>query len=108
MTKSNGVIIHTDTLGISLMDDIALCEAVEHRFLTLCKVYLQMRGVALIPPKELNADMLRWRQMRGRHRIGDFRHSMDELKSTQRIAQWTLDVNSKLRNQEHITLEWEH
>jgi hypothetical protein len=88
------------------MDDIALCEAVEERFITLCNSYLQIRGVMLVPPSELDRDLLLWRTMRKRHKTADFRNTADELKAVQRIAQWTLDVNDKLRNQEAKVLEW--
>lgn len=104
-TKASPV-IHTDTLQASRIDDISLAEAVEHRFVTLCSSYLQIRGVMLVPPPELDGDLFRWRTMRKRHKIGDFRNTQDEIKSTQRIAQWTLDVNNKLRNQDPKVLEW--
>ena len=104
--KKNNHIIHTDVLVESVQDAIALGLAVEQRFLTLCEAYIAIRGVCLVPPPDLNADLFRWRQMRVRHKKGDYRNSADEIKSTQRVAQWTLDVNNKLRNQDPKVLEW--
>lgn len=104
--KKKAEIIHTDVLRPSSMDEILLAEAVESRFLTLCNAYFNIRGVCLVPPDDLNADMYRWRQMRIRHRKGDLRNTVDELKSTQRVAQWTVDVNNVLRNQPSSVVEW--
>lgn len=106
--KKNNVshTIHTDVLVESVSDTIALGLAVEQRFVTLCESYLTIRGVCLVPPADLNSDMFRWRQMRLRHKKGDYRNTVDELKSTQRVAQWTLNVNNKLRNQEPKVLDW--
>lgn len=91
--------IHSDALGPSAQDDIALSDAVEERFLTLSGTYLRVKHEELPIPADMNYDMLRWRKMRVRHKRGDFRHSAAELKSVQVIAQWTLDVNRELRNQ---------
>lgn len=99
-------IIHTSVLVPSTPDEIGMGEAVEERFLTLCKVYIRERGVALVPPTDLNSDMLCWRQMRVRHKKGDFRSSRDEVLATRRVANWTLLVNQKLRNQEQKPVEW--
>ena len=74
-------------------------EAVEARFLDLCGSWQRVKGVDLPIPESLNADMLRWREMRVRHRSGDFRHTEVELTSTKAIAQWTLDCQAELRNQ---------
>ncbi len=38
---------------------------------------------------------------------GDYRHSAAEKKSVREVAQWTLDVNNRLRNQPENILEWE-
>ncbi len=107
MSRRNGRgRIHLDLLQTSRADDIALAQAVEDRFLDLSGTYMRVKGTELVPPPELNADMLAWRKMRVRHKAGDFRHTGSELKSTQRIAQWTLDVNAALRNQETTKMEW--
>lgn len=80
-------------------DTIALGQAVEERFLDLCHSWLRIRGVEMPIPQSLDTDMLWWREMKIRHKKGDFRNSDAELKSTKTIAQWTLDMNSVLRNQ---------
>lgn len=80
-------------------------EAVESRFLDLCGSWQRVKGVDLPIPESLNADMMRWREMRVRHRTGDFRHTEAELKSTKVVAQWTLDRNAELRHQVPQKLE---
>jgi len=80
-------------------------EAVESRFLDLCGSWRRVKGVDLPISESLNADMMRWREMRVRHRSGDFRHTEAELSSTKAIAQWTLDCNAALRNQVPKKLE---
>ena len=106
MAKNNGSVIHTNILRPSRVDEIELCVAVEERFLTLCRFHLQVRGIALVPPPELNKDMLLWRQMRVRHKKRDYRNTRDETLSTRRVADWTLKVNCQLRNQEYKPIDW--
>lgn len=91
---------HGSMLKPSEQDTVALAMAVEDRFLDLCGAWLRVKGVEIPIPESMNPDMLRWREMRVRHRRGDFRNSEAELKSTKAIAQWTLDMNASLRNQQ--------
>lgn len=98
--------IHFNRLRPSVPDTIALADAVEVRFIELCGSYLRIKGEHLVPPRSLNQDMLRWRQMRVRHKHGDFRNTEAELQSTRAIAQWTVDVNRRIRNQEPMKIEW--
>lgn len=88
------------------MDDVALGNAVEERFLILCKKYLRNKGEELPIPTDLNSDFLLWREMRVRHSRGDFRAYRDEILSTRKIANWTLKVNSELCNQEYQPIEF--
>ena len=78
----------------------------ENRFLDLCESYLRITGNPLVVPKSLDADMLLWRTMMVRHKKVDFRNTEDEFKSLKNIAQWTVDVNNKIRNQEPKTIDW--
>lgn len=96
---------HGSMLKPSDADAIALAQAVEERFLELCHGWLRVKGAELPIPESLNSDMLRWREMRVRHRMGDFRNSEAELKSTKAVAQWTLDMNCSLRNQPRKSLD---
>lgn len=97
---------HKNVLRPSRTDIVLLAEAVESRFIELCDVYFRIKGEELIPPKFLDKDMLRWRQMRVRHKRGDLRHTEAEEKSTKAVAQWTVDVNCEIRNQPPKTVEW--
>lgn len=96
---------HGSMLKTSDPDTVALGDAVELRFLELFHGWLRVNGVELPIPESLNQDMLRWREMRVRHRMGDFRNSEAELKSTKAVAQWTLDMNCTLRNQPRKVLD---
>jgi hypothetical protein len=91
---------HGNMLIDSVADTIALAQAVEERFLDLCGSWIRVRGVEMPIPASLDADLLRWRECLARFRKGDFRNSEAELKSTKVVAQFTLDMNASLRNQQ--------
>lgn len=97
---------HINVLEKSTLDDISLVDALENRFLQLCELYLRMTQEPLIPPSSLDRDFYLWRVMAGRHRIRDYRHTSDELRSVQRVAQWCVDVKMKLTNNPKKTVEW--
>jgi len=80
-------------------------EVVESRFLDLSGSWQRVKGADIPIPHSLNPDILRWREMRVRHKRGDFRHTDAELKSTKNIAQWTLDMNADLRGQKKQKLD---
>ena len=105
MVTSN---IHFNVLQPSPLDAVELCRAVEDKFLDLMTAWLRIKGDYLVVPRSLDADMLRWREMRVRHRGGDLRHTEAELLSTQAIAQWTVTQNCKLRNQPDKKIEWKN
>ncbi len=106
MTRRNGKQIHLNRLVPSLPGHVDLAKAVEERFILLCNIHLGMTGVQLTFPKSLDRDVMRWREMVGRHRRGDFRHTDAELLSVQTVAQWTVDEHRKLRKQPSEKLEW--
>jgi valyl-tRNA synthetase len=95
----SGTIIHPEPLRPSDPDTIHLGRAVESRFLDLCSAYRRIKGDDLVPPQDLDGDMLNWRAMMLRHQKRDFRHTVTELRSLQMVAQWTVDVNNNIRNQ---------
>jgi len=105
MAGKNGH-IHYNILSLSSMDTVELAKAVEARFIDLCEAHLRIRGSRLALPKELDQDMLRWREMRVRHKSGDYRNTHSELRSTQVIAQWTVDINRAMRNQKPQKIVW--
>ena len=105
MSKSNGS-IHRNVLVASTQDTVELALAVELRFLELFHTHRRIQGTQLEVPLELNAAMLRWRELRVRHKAGDRRNTADELSSTRMIAQWTVDVNRLLHNQKPIKVIW--
>lgn len=89
-------------------DAVGLAEAVKNGLKQLIHLYRRTRGTDLMFPKELDADVLRWRTMRGRHERGDLRHSEAELKSTKALAQWSLDVKCDLCGQPRKKLTWKN
>lgn len=105
--KVNGKkVIHAKVLGASDPDLVVLGEAVQQRFLDLLGSWERVRGERLIPPAELDSDMLLWRTMVVRHRKGDYRNTADEENATKRIAQWTVDKQCELRNQPRKIIDW--
>ena len=98
--------IHFNILHPSDLDTVELGQAVEDRFLDLCGTYLRIRGETLPIPQQLYPDMLRWREMRVRHRAGDLRNTESELRSVKALAQWTVDENLALRGQQAVVVEW--
>ena len=103
MSRRNG---SASRMVVSSPDDIALCRAVEDKFINLCNIHFNMKGTQLFIPPSLNSDMLNLRKMAVRHKSGDFRHNETEKKSLKSVAEWTLSVNAKLRNQEVPKMEW--
>lgn len=96
MTRRNGRPIHAAALKPSMPDTIALGAEVDERFVRLLDQWLQKRGERLVPPRDMNHDLLLWRTLRVRHKQGDLRNSEAELKALRAVAQWTLDMDNML------------
>ena len=90
----------------SKKDDIRLVDAIAERARTLVSLHLRVKGVALHPPGDLLKDFSLFNEVMDRYRGKDYRHTDDEMRSIRRIAQWTLDLNAELRNQEKTVMEW--
>jgi len=99
MSRRNGKYIHNNQLRPSSPDHVALGIAVDDRFVTVCERYQRTTGDQLFIPESLSKDMMRWRQMRVRHKKGDYRHTDAELESLHGIAQWTVTENEKICGQ---------
>ncbi len=99
---------HVNVLKPSRKDDTLLCIALDTRYRELCQMYGKVKGEMLVPPSHFSVDMVNWRQMFVRQTQGDYRRTDDELKSVQRIAQWTLDLKNELCGQERVVLEWDN
>ena len=87
-------------------DDYCLARKVEENFLIVCNNHLRIRGEEICIPPSMDADIVRWRQMRVRHESGDLRHTEAELRSVKAVAEWTVRVNAALRNQNTPTIDW--
>lgn len=94
-----------DALKNSIADTIALCHAVQDRFLDLCHAHLRIRGEQLPIPESMDSDLLRWRTMMGRFKRGDYRNTHSEFRSLKYIAEWTVRMNQELRSQP--VTDWE-
>ncbi len=99
MSGRNGKYIHGSQLKSSTPDHVALGMAIDDRFVVLCSRYKRVTGNELIFPKSMDRDVMRWRQLRVRHKKGDYRHTDVELASMHLIAQWTVDTNNVLCDQ---------
>lgn len=103
--------VHLNVLFPSEKDTIALAAAVQERFVELLNQWIKPppfgRGEPLVPPPELNQDVLLWRELCIRHKKGDYRNTADELKATQRIANWTLKRKRELVGKEYAPVEWQ-
>jgi len=95
-----------DFLRLSDVDTVTFNEELKARFIQLTKDYLKARKVPLNIPKDLDSDMLLWRTLAARHAKGDRRHTLDETKAMQRVAEWTLRVKGALTGQELPIPEW--
>lgn len=84
------------TLFPSPQSVVEFAKALEDRFLNLCELHGRVRGTQLIPPKSLDGDFLRWRELSVRFKRGDFRHAFDEEKAMLTIASWSLDMVCEL------------
>jgi len=106
MGRRNGEARYHNRLLKSDPDDIDLAESVHDRFLNLCGTWERVKKEQLVPPPEMDGDMINWRRMIGQHRTGDFRHTEAEMQSLKAIAQWTVDMNCDLRNQPKKKINW--
>lgn len=97
---------HGNKLIPSTIDDVELGLALEERFLIICKLWMRVHGTELPIPESLSKDIYHWRQMRVRHNHNDFQHTESEKISVRHVAQWSVDINCELRNQERVVIDW--
>ena len=90
----------------SSVDSIQLAEAIEYRYFEITALHERINGTELMFPKELDQAVISWREVRVRHKAGDYRNSEEELRMIKIIAQWTVDVNNSLRNQPTKKIAW--
>jgi hypothetical protein len=66
-----------------------------------------VRGEELKFPAILKEDISRFRTLLDRHQAGDLRHKQSEIEAVKLIAEWSLQVNSAIRNQGPVEVpEW--
>jgi len=104
--SNNGKLQNPDALHPSTPDTVALVDAVGARYEQLRREWKRIRGVDLKIPKTLHIELGIVKKVWSRHRSGDMRNSLSELRATKVLAQWTVDVNKVLRNQEPEIIEW--
>jgi len=96
MTKDNR---HANILRDSDEATLEFINAIYPRLQSVFQLHKRIHGTQLIPELTIKADFELWNAVITRHKLGDRRHTEDEAKALKRIAQWTLDINSSLRNQ---------
>jgi len=104
--RRNGSIIHRNVLFESARDTVALGYALNERFCDVVNHYLRVHHIMIVPPHELDGDMLLWRTMRIRHAERDYRNTRDEILATRRVADWVLQTKCELVGQQYVPLEW--
>ena len=92
----------------STQDHVQLCAVLENRFIELCATYERATGTNLVPPRSLDNDIFRWRQMAVRYKRGDYRHTNDEYESVKTIAQWSLDIKCSICKQPTQKIKWKN
>jgi len=103
---SNNTPQHSNVLIPSQPDHYCLVRAVEEKFNEVCLMYQKLVGVDLMVPKHLNPDVIRCNEMRARHKRGDLRHTEAEHRSVKAVAEWLLEVNASIRNQQKPKIVW--
>jgi hypothetical protein len=106
MSQSNGSHNNPDLLHPSSQDEVALCDAVRVRFGELSQAYLANKGRELLVPKTIKAEFIRVARMADRHEQGDFRNSHSEMRALKIFAQWTVDIQMRLRQQPRQIVQW--
>ena len=81
---------------------IRLVPQVHNMFLSVSKRHITISGEILNIPMDLEMDFRRFMRLKLRHEGGDFRHSLDELKSMENVAAWINSVNDALCAQSAI------
>ena len=88
-------------------DQIAIVYELNQRLIELDGTLLRVRGSGLFVAPSLEKDFERFEEVKFRHQKNDFRHSAAEMQSVATIAQWSLDINSELRNQPRQVVDFQ-
>lgn len=135
--SKNGQRVHTDgnTLQNSPMDLVELSKELHTRFVELTELFARVNHREMMIPESMQRAFTLWRTMHARHKAamdkiqtsrdypstiadlnslfiwmvqqGAFKHTLDERKAVQEVAQWTVDQNCILRNQPIKKLEFD-
>lgn len=97
--RSKAQLIHGNALLLADASLITGVRAVADRLADLRAATQRLRGIDLIQPPELDLDVIRFHELLERFQKADFRYTEPELLSLKAVAQWSLQVNAKLRNQ---------
>ncbi len=90
---------HANQLVPSGEGIVSLVCAVVPRYNDLIGTHQRITGNRLIIPKELLPDYNQVKQLADRYAAGDYRHRSSEASSLKTFAQWTVDVQRKIRGQ---------
>ena len=109
MSKRNGskqAQTGPDILQPTARDTYELFGAVQERYKGLIELNIRVKGLSLIVPDAYKDDAKKIAMMAERWNLGDFRNTRSEEMALRSFAQFTCDVNAKLRNQKKVALEW--
>ena len=95
-----------DKLLVSSRDLIMLAESIDIGFKEVVDGYLEKWQQTMEIPSDIKEAIILWRTMIVRHRMGDVRHTEAEKEAIKIVAQWTVDKQMILRNQESKKIEW--
>ena len=96
----------TNTLLPSTKDTLLLFNAVGDRMNDVIGTWRRVNQTDLIIPDALHTEVRHWNLMKARFGKGDMRNTRDELIALRMLAQWSLDMNCKLRNQPPKIIQW--
>jgi len=90
----------------SSKDTLLLFTAVGERMEDVIGTWRRVNQTDLLIPEVLYTEVQFWNRMKVRYEKGDMRNTRDELRALRLLAQWSLDMNCKLRNQVPKIIQW--
>ena len=87
-------------------DDVSLVYELSKRLVGLEESWIHYKGTPLPVTEDMKKNLELYNELKLRHMRNDYRHTVDEMKATKEVAQWSVDVNCTLRGQPPITLTW--
>ena len=97
---------HPNRLIPSDPDMVSLCAAVATNYNKLVQSYERIKHEPLLISNDMESTVQRVMVLVARYEQDDFRHCESDKKALRALAQWTINVNCDIRNQEPRILSW--